>query len=203
MGSGQPTVGALAELPLSSFRTRREEHTYPTSSCSLYPAVGRTATGNLSCGLSHVFFELWSKYDLIWLAVYGALKQGAQVRMKQKATRWSGRVSCITAAGGDGSQAQSTCSTDEVHPFGHTTSQCRKKGATVWGQKAPEQLTPRFSQPCPQHTLVSLTPCCLPSSTPKSLWPRPAPPQQHFSQAPPSGKREAPRRLANGVGERA
>lgn len=63
--------------------------------------------------------------------------------------------SCITSVSGDGSQAQqSTCSTDEVYPFGHTRSQCGKKGATVWGQEAPEQLTPRFSQPCPQHTFA-------------------------------------------------
>lgn len=29
-----------------------------------------------------------------------------------------------------------------------------KERATVWGQKAPEQLTPLFPQPCPHHTLT-------------------------------------------------
>lgn len=55
--TGQPIVGALAELLLSSFRTRME-YTYPTRGCSLYLVEDRTATGILSCRLSHVFLGL-------------------------------------------------------------------------------------------------------------------------------------------------
>lgn len=80
----------------------------------------------------------------------------------------------------------------------------------MWGQEAPEQLIPMFSQPCPQHTLTEglsvsgydlvthtspSLPCGLASSIPKSLGPRPAPAQQHFR------KREGPRRLAKRAGE--
>lgn len=64
-------------------------------------------------------------------------------------------------------------------------TQCGKKGATVWGQEAPEQLTPMFSQPCPQHTLaegLSVSGYDLVTQI--------------------SGKREAPRRLAKRAGER-
>lgn len=72
------------------------------------------------------------------------------------------------------------------------------RGAKVWSQWAPEQLTPGYNlvtHPPPP------TPCYLPPSTPKSLGPRSAPSQQHFNQAPPSRKRAAPRRLAKRAGE--
>lgn len=98
--------------------------------------------------------------------------------------------------------AQSTCLTDEVYPFGHIRTQCGKKGAMVWGQEAPEQLTPGYNLVTHTPHTPTSPPRCLPPSTPKSLGPRSAPPQQHFSQAPPSRKREAPRRLApRGLGK--
>lgn len=97
--------------------------------------------------------------------------------------------------------AQSTCLTDEVYPFGHIRTQCGKKGAMVWGQEAPEQLTPGYNLVTHTPPHPTSPPRCLPPSTPKSLGPRSAPPQQHFSQAPPSRKREAPRRLAKRAGE--
>ncbi|EDL07268.1 mCG145072, partial [Mus musculus] len=48
--------------------------------------------------------------------------------------------SCITSVSGDGSQAQqSTCSTDEVYPFGHTRSQCAQGFSQDEGQTKKEQ----------------------------------------------------------------
>lgn len=127
--------------------------------------VGRSATGILSCGLSRVFFGPWGKYDFIGLAVCEALTPGRTGAHKagytaeysvlpQSEQSKHRRPGLLPHNGGDGSQAQSTCSTDEVYPFGYIRTQCGKKGATVWGQEAPEQLTPMFSQPCPQHTLA-------------------------------------------------
>lgn len=81
-----------------------------------------------------------------YTAEYSVLPQSEQSKHR--------RPGLLPHNGGDGSQAQSTCSTDEVYPFGYIRTQCGKKGATVWGQEAPEQLTPMFSQPCPQHTLA-------------------------------------------------
>lgn len=93
-------MGALAELPLPSFKTR-SDHTDPTSSCSLYP-VGRTATGILSRGLSRAFFGPWSQYDFIRLAVYGALTPGRAGA--QEAEGYT--VECLLHHnGGDGSGA--------------------------------------------------------------------------------------------------
>lgn len=83
-----------------------------------------------------------------------------------------------------------TRSPDKVYPSG-TSESSGKKRTSVWGHKAPKQLTPLFSQPSPQHTLTERLfslrirsgdtlplgpPCCLPPSTSQSLEPRPAPP---------------------------
>lgn len=95
-------VGALDELPLSSFRTRME-HTYPTSSCYCTHRalrVGRSATRILSCALPRVFFGPWDKYDFIWLECMKYSCQGAQMHLKQKAIQWSGQsYHRVSAAG--------------------------------------------------------------------------------------------------------
>lgn len=58
--------------------------------------------------------------------------------------------------------AQSTCLTDEVYPFGHIRTQCGKKGAMVWGQEAPEQLTPGYNLVThTPHTSHPLPAACL------------------------------------------
>lgn len=130
-----------------------------------------------------------------------------------RSRRLHSRVSIAgTATRFSGSKHMLTRSPDKVYPSG-TSESSGKKRTTVWGHKAPKQLTPLFSQPSPQHTLTERLfslrirsgdtlplgpPCCLPPSTSQSLEPRPAPPQ-HSSQAPPS-EREASRKLAKRAG---